>query len=159
MKYSAIVTVQHGKLQLPDRAHFLNGVGRLRDGAYEMTIAPVQDTRSDVANRYYFGVVIEYMFQACDRQHTPDEIHDDMCDRFLKYRLLNVDPKTGEVTERFVAGRSSKLKAPAFYDFVEKVRAFGEEFFNIEIPDPDKEYRRHREQARARAAKNAEVAA
>ncbi len=158
MKYSAVVTVQKGKLNLPDRAHFLQGVGRLKDGAYEMTIAPLQDTRSDEANRYYFGVVIEHMHQACDRQHTPDEIHDDMCDRFLKYRLVQVNHRTGDVVERVVAGRTSRLSVSAFYDFVEKVRAFGEEFFEITIPEPDKEYRKHREQARARARKK-EVAA
>lgn len=158
MKYSAVVLVEKGKLTLPDRAHFLRGVSRLKDGAYEMTIAPVQDTRSDVANRYYFGVVIEHMYQACDRQHTPDEIHDDMCDRFLKYRLIHIDPKTGEVTERFIAGRSSKLKVSAFFDFVEQVRAFAEDFFNITIPDADKDYKRHREQARAKARKESEAA-
>lgn len=153
MKYAAVVTVQNGKLNLPDRTHFLQGVGRLKDGAYEMTIAPVHENRSDVANRYYFGVVIEHMYIACDRQHTPDEIHDDMCDRFLKYRLVQIDHRTGEVVERLIAGRTSRLSVSAFYDFVEKVRAFGEEFFEIAIPDPDKEYRKHREQARARAQK------
>ncbi len=153
MKYSAVVAVKKGKLELLDREHFLSGVHRLPDGAYELALTPVSDTRSNAANRYYHGVVLEHMYQACDRQHTKDEIHDDMCDRFLKYRLIQIDRRTGEVVERIVAGRSSRLKVGPFYDFVEQVRAFAEEFFDITIPDPDKEYRKHRERARVQTQK------
>ena len=159
MKHTVVVTVAKGKLQTFDRQHFQAGVARLPDGAYELTLVPIQETRSTAANRYYYGVVLEAIYQACERQHTKDEIHDDMCDRFLKYRLLQVDHRTGEVIERVVAGRSSRLKVSAFYDFVEQVRAWASEFFpDIDIPDPDKDYKQHREQARAKAAKAATAA-
>lgn len=116
----------------------------------EIRIRRHKATRSDRANRYYWGVVLALM--AKDQEMTPDEVHDAMCERFLpdaQKRVEFFNRLTGETLEvETDARRSSKLKGEAFYDFVERVRLFALEFLNVTTPDPDKEYWRKREHSK-----------
>lgn len=146
--------IEGGRLILADRQDFALALRQASDGDVQLTLSRVQDTRSAVANRYYFGVVLHYMSK--ESGHTKDELHDLMCDRFLRYRVIQISPVSGEVTEREIARRSSGLKVGDFYLFVEQVRQFAGEFYGIVTPDPDKDYQKHRERARAADAPDPE---
>jgi hypothetical protein len=146
--YSTAVRIVNGQVEWADREDFIRAVRGMKDCDAMITIAEVEDRRSAVANRYYRGVVLKAIAEATG-QH-PDDIHDAMCDRFLKHRitLINV---MGEVIDQEVAGRSSSLGVTRFYWFVEQVRLFGSEFFGLRISDPDPEYQRQRAEAEAAA--------
>lgn len=106
-----------------------------------------KDTRSQRANAYYWSCVLGEMAKYCD--HTPEEIHEAMCVKFLPNETAQVEffnRMTGEclTVDTTEARRSSKLNGAPFYDFVERVRGFALEFLGVETQDPDPEYWRKR---------------
>lgn len=151
-KFSVLCTVRGGKLKLFDRDGFDRELGRFMDGQeLELTIREGGDgararIRSQKANAYLWGVI--YPLMSLDTGHSPEDIHDAMCERFLPNEQKRVDffnKMTGEsLTVETDARRSSKLAGSPFYDFVEEIRGFAREFLNVETPDPDPEYWRKR---------------
>jgi len=113
----------------------------------EVRIRRHKATRSDKANRYYWGVVLALL--AKDQEMTPEDVHDAMCEQFLpneRKRLEFFNKMTGETLDvETDPRRSSKLKGDEFYDFVERVRLWGLEFLGVLTPDPDPEYWRKRD--------------
>lgn len=144
-EYVASGVIVNGKLKVRNQRDFNEAMSAMADGEVVVTIEKRRATRSQRANRYYFGVCLNLISEATG--HTVDELHDDMCLRFLTKRVNYTNPETGEVDEREVPGRSSKLNVNEFYDFVERVRQFGAEFLGLAIPDPDPEHWRDREDA------------
>lgn len=136
-----------GKVVWDDPQGFTDALKMMPDGSVivKVELASQKAIRSIKANRYYFGCVLDLM--AKDTQQDKDDIHDAMCDRFLKRKVFMVNRHTGEAEEREVARRSSKLNADEFYAFVENVRLFAAEFLGLTIPDPDPEYWRRRSEA------------
>jgi hypothetical protein len=132
-------TVEAGKLVL-NRAAFAAQASQLPDGLYQVTVQKM--TRSQQANAYYWGVVLKAID---DHTHQgTDDIHDAMCQMFLpnvgkQVQFHNAVSRT-TVTVATETRRSSKLPSDAFYDFVEKVRAWAADFLSLTIPDPDPEY-------------------
>jgi hypothetical protein len=145
-RFSTAVRIVNGQIKWADREGFVQAVRSMADCDAEITIASLEDRRSVVANRYYWGVVLKAI---AEETETPaEDVHDAMCDRFLKHRITLVNV-LGEVLDQEVAGRSSKLSVAAFYRFVEQVRLFAAEFFGLSIPDPDPEFQRYRAEAEA----------
>lgn len=112
----------------------------------EIRIRRHKATRSERANRYYWGVVLALL--AKENEQVPEELHDAMCQMFLPNetkRLAFYSKLTGECLDVEIdPRRSSKLKGDEFYDFVERVRLWGVEFLGVLTPDPDQDYWRTR---------------
>lgn len=117
----------------------------------EVRIRRHKATRSERANRYYWGVVLALL--AKDQEMTPEEMHDAMCDQFLpneRKRVEFFNKLTGETLDVEIdPRRSSKLKGDEFYDFVERVRLWGLEFLGVVTPDPEADYWRKRNEKAA----------
>jgi hypothetical protein len=115
--------------------------------ALKITVGPV--TRSQRANSYYWGVVLEHIVRLSDTGYDAQELHDVFCERFIaseKKQVAFYSKLTGQIVATDVdTRRSSALTGGPFYDYVEKVRQFAQEFWGIETPDPDPEYWRKRE--------------
>lgn len=115
----------------------------------DVTVKPHKDQRSQKANAYLWGHVYEEM--STHTGHSPEDIHDAMCERFLpneRKRVEFFNRLTGEsLTVETDSRRSSKLTGGPFYDFVENVRQFAREFLSVETQDPDPDYWRHRKAA------------
>lgn len=127
--------LRHGKLLVRSWERFATAFRRNKDGPVVIRVERVTATRSQQANAYLWGVV--YRLMAEETGHEPEDIHDDMCLRFLTKRLTWVNEQTGEVEERDVPGRSRSLDVNEFYTFVEKVRLFAAEWLGLTIPDPE----------------------
>lgn len=142
-KREAIATgVKHGgKVLWDDPIGFSDTLKMMPDGSVvvRVELASPNAIRSLRANRYYFGVVLEEIRKYTEQDK--DDIHDFMCARFLGHKVFLVNRETGAATEREVAGRSSSLSPQDFWDFVEHVRLFANEFFGLRIPDPDPAWR------------------
>jgi hypothetical protein len=108
----------------------------------KITVQP--PTRSERANGYYWGVVIEHIERLSESGYSAQELHDVFCERFILCERKQAEfynKMTGErVITEYSARRSSALTGGPFYDFVENVRLFAREFWGIETPDPDPEY-------------------
>ncbi len=120
----------------------------------DIVITKHRNRRSEEANAYYWGVVLKLM--AAHTEHSPEEIHDAMCEQFLpneRKRVEFFNRMTGEVlTVNTDHRRSSKLHGAPFYDFVELVRMWARDFLGVDTPDPDPNYWRKRQEKRTRAA-------
>lgn len=116
----------------------LNGLGV---GKWEIHAAK-RPTRSQRANAYYWSTVLLLIAQ--HTEHTPEEIHDAMCARFLPNEHKRVEffnRHTGEQLDVDIdTRRSSKLTGAPFYDFVEQVRMWAADWLGVFTPDPDPEY-------------------
>ena len=107
-------------------------------------------TRSDRANAYYWGVVLEHLERLSESGYDANGLHDVFCERFILSEHKQVEffnRMTGESLTTEITKRSSALTGGEFYDFVENVREFGRTFWGIETPDPDPEYWRKRRAA------------
>ncbi len=111
-----------------------------------VTVTEEKLTRSQKANRYYWGVVLDMASLSCGQ--SVDDIHDAMCAKFLpneRKRIDFVNTLTGEVEAVEIdPRRSSKLKRVEFYDFVELVREWVRDFLGVDTPQPDTDYWRKR---------------
>lgn len=107
------------------------------EGPYHLKADPIDPKRSNQANAYYHAVPVRYFreFLAAQGQHfTHDQCHEHLRDRFL-YRPPIFDPTTGEIID-YMPSSSAKLRPAEFYTFVEDVRDWLKDTFNIDTPDP-----------------------
>lgn len=148
--YQTGADIEDGKLVLDDSYAFKTAMWRFKPGRVTVTVEQEKDRRSAVANRYYWGVVVKLI--ASETGQDPQDIHDDLRDRFLRKTITYTDKATGEIHERQFARGSSGLTVSEFYEFVEQARLFAAEFFGMTIPDPDPEYKRERALALQEAA-------
>lgn len=81
----------------------------------ELVLRERNTGRSDEANRYYWGIVIEMISEHTG--HTPDETHE-----ILK--------------EKFHVESTAKLKTGEFQEYVTKIVRFAASELNLAIPDP-----------------------
>lgn len=153
-----------GKVHFEDR---VDGEGRVEKGGFvfhrfvranwtdgemfELEARPFTTTRSLKANRYYWSVVLKTI--ADHTGQSEETIHDAMCalhlpneaQRVAFFNQLTGESLTVEVDHR----RTSKLTGRPFYDFVENVRQWALDFFQLTTPDPDPDYWRKREKVDA----------
>jgi hypothetical protein len=128
--------IKAGRLMVRDRKSFDSAVSGLKDGwEVELEVTRLRATRSQQANRYYWGVVIKAL---ADRTgYTSDEIHELMKAKFLPKELAILNGN-GDVVDQFVLGGSTRsLDTVEFYEYVERVREWAGTELEIYIPVPD----------------------
>lgn len=136
-----------GRVAWDDAPGFTRELRALGNGGVVVTakLATAAEVRSEKANAYYFGHVLDRIHAYCP-EHSVEEIHDAMCELFLpneQKRALFISRMTGEqLTVDLDHRRSSKLNGKDFYHFVEKVRLWALEFYGCETYDPDPEWRK-----------------
>lgn len=135
---TAIVTtalVKDGKLDLRNRKRFSEQLGRLKDGAVQITIERIHATRSIPQSRWYWGVIVEML-----SEHTgfsPDEMHEVLKAKFLPKKLA-VQDGNGEIRGEFViGGTTTSLNKIEFGEYCEAIRRWAAEELDVVIPDPD----------------------
>jgi hypothetical protein len=128
--------VKNGRLFILDRARFDETV-RTIDPRWPLTVRVerLKATRSQQANRYYWGVVVHYL-----SEHTgygPDEMHDVLKALFIPKAMAILDGN-GEVKGEVVLGGSTRqLKTDEFMDYCARIQRWAAETLNVYIPDPN----------------------
>jgi hypothetical protein len=111
-------------------------IGRLT-GLYEVRIKPVKLTRSTQQNRYFHGCVVR-QFQEFMRSQGQIFSHD-QCYQYLRDRFIPrppiLDIETGEVID-YMPASTAALSPDEFTEFVEDVRNWLADTFNVNVPDP-----------------------
>ena len=135
-------------VQLDEEASYRERLGLTFQPEQRVRITVEPMTRSTEANAYLWGVVYETIVISLSDGTTADDMHEVMCQKFLPDESRRVEwfnRTTGESIEATIdPRRSSRLGGLEFYDFVEKVRAFGRDFLGVQTPDPDPTYWRKR---------------
>lgn len=127
--------VRNGRLRIDQSNVFAAQLQSLRDGVVEISIERKRATRSQQANRYWWGVCVALVSEHTG--YSPDEVHELAKQMFLPKRLAVADGN-GEVKGEFVIGGStSKLSTVQFGEFIERYRLWSAETLGVEIPLPD----------------------
>ena len=127
--------VRRGHLEIRRRKDLSATLTRMRDGEVLITITPIKATRSQLQNRYYWGVIVELLSEHTG--YTPDEIHELLKAKFIPKRLALAD-LNGVITSEYVIGASTtKLDTQEFSDYCESIRRWAADTLGVYIPDPD----------------------
>ena len=111
----------------------------VKDCNVRLVLEAVKSQRSQKANAYYWSVVIEMISQYTG--YHPDETHEAMKMLHLPKELAFCNAN-GEVMGELVIGGSTRgMTTNEFYDYVERVRQFAAEKLDLNIPDPDPNWR------------------
>lgn len=123
------------------------------DQAWRVTIEPAKSKRSNDANAYYWGVVVELMSESTG--YEPEEIHEYLCGARWGWKDKRV-PKTPRnpqgvesvpvrTTTTDEHGKRAVLTIMEFMEFTEFARRFAAKKLGLFIPDPDPNYKLHEE--------------
>lgn len=130
--------MRNGKLFIRNRKAFDLQIAQLREGwELEVTVKRQRATRSQLQNRYYWGVVIALLSEHTG--YTPDEVHDCMKMQFIPKRMAVADGN-GVIHGEYVLGGSTReMNTIDFGDYMESIREWAAETLDVVIPDPDQD--------------------
>lgn len=124
-----------GKFTLHNRLRFEQWCQENKGKNIKIQFSRRYNKRSDLQNRYYWGVVIkEIGIRLRDLGHawlTDEDVHDMMK---LKFNHEQVVSEEGEVLE--LPRSTTALTKVEFMEYVDRVRTWAVDFLNICIPDP-----------------------
>jgi hypothetical protein len=118
--------VRRGRLEMRNRKTVTAQLRRMKDCEVVITIEPRKAARSQLQNRYYWGVVVDLISQHTG--YSPEELHELLKAKFLP-KKLSVCNGIGEIQGEFVIGGSTtKLNT---------IKQWAAESLDVVIPDPD----------------------
>jgi len=131
--------VEGGKLHVRRQAWLKDRIAHMKDGEVTVTVARKHATRSGDQNAYWWGVCVHLV-----SEHTgydPDEVHQLAKQMFLP-KALAVPNGNGEIVGEYViGGTTTTLTKIEFGEFVERFRRWAAETLDVNIPDPDVDWR------------------
>lgn len=153
---NSVYILRKDRLREHDVDRLLQAVQELsRDKKYRAVLEEIKSEYSDLQRAYYWGCVVEAISQ--ETGYETKELHEYLCGTRWGWKDKKV-PKTPRnpegiesvpvrTTTRDEHGRRSKLGKMQFEEFIEFARRFAAQKLNLVIPDPDKEWRLHKEAA------------
>ena len=135
--------VKQGRLIIRNRRVFDAQIRQFREGAeVEIEVTIRQATRSLHQSAWYWGVIVESISDHTG--YTPDEVHEFLKMKFIP-KKLSVTDGNGEIRDEFVIGGSTcKMNPSQFGEFCESIRRWAADSLDIDIPDPDPNWRDER---------------
>jgi len=125
--------VEQGKLILFNHQKYLAQVLKLEGKEIELTVRQKKKQRSNDANRYYWGVIVEIISEhiGYDREETHFNLK-------LKFASQPDAEKDGMVRAKSTADMDTK----EFSQYCDSIKRWAAEFLGVYIPDPGEcEYR------------------
>lgn len=119
-------TVKDHKLIFDNPEAFTVAKTLLEGKRFELTLDKEKVTRTSASNRYLWGVVYAVISEATG--YDPEQVHDAMKEKFASTRLEN---------GLMITERTSKMDTIRFTKYVDDIKRFAAEFFQVYIPDAD----------------------
>ena len=111
------------------------------DGIYKIDVKKVRTQRSGEQNGWLWGCIYPMLLDALLEEGweftSTEQVHE-----FFKAQMTAdkvVNKHTGEIIE--FPGSTADMDTVTFSTYCEKLRDYGREYLNIEIPDPDPSWR------------------
>jgi hypothetical protein len=114
----------------PDKERLYKTLKGLKPVPYRVELKVDRGNRSGQQNKYYWGVVIKTLSD--ETGFTPEEMHEVLKRKFLKYCKALPNGEQVEVTES-----TTDLDTKEFEDFMENVRRFAIQELDILINLPN----------------------
>lgn len=116
-----------------------------KDGKYMVEVKLVRNPRSLDQNGWLFGCIYPLLLEALINEGweftSPEQVHE-----FFKSQMTTdkvVNKHTGEIIE--FPGSTAKMDTVTFSTYCEKLRDYAKEYLNIDIPDPDPNWKTNNE--------------
>lgn len=110
-------------------------------GPHSIVIHPVRGTTSQKQRGYYRGVIVkkfaEWRRDENGEAYDPEESHEILAGKFLKREWM--DPSTGELIS-YIAS-TSKIGTDEMTKYIEECRLWLAQWCDIQVPDPDPEWK------------------
>lgn len=135
------VDIAHGKLHVSAsaRAAIQEALLTWPDCRATLTIEKETRGRSVAQNAYYHGVVLKLLSKHFGG--SPDDIHEALKVKFLPKDVV-FKTGVGRVVAEFVIGGSTTvLTSVQFSDYIERIRQWAFEDYDVDIPPGDPEWR------------------
>lgn len=119
-----------------ERQRLHDYIDKLAGKVCKVTIERVQKRRSNQANAYYWGVVVQAFSQFLKDQgewYTDEEVHEMFKFKFLRRSVVN--KKTGEVVSEITLS-TSKLSTSEFAEYLDRCIVWLNDMFGIHVPSP-----------------------
>jgi len=104
-------------------------ISTIKDGSFvSITIKKWKKKRSDLQNRYYWGVVIPILSEFCG--YESDEMHE-----ALKWKFLRVPASLDRTLE--TVSSTAMLSTTEFIEYIDAIKRWAAIEYHVVIPDPD----------------------
>lgn len=156
-RIETLASIEAGKLAIKQREKFASAVADLPEGDYFLILEKIYAKRSIKQNRAKFGIPYKIL-QSCFIESTGERVSIDWIHEFCKERFLPGEyveqlreeweqkksiliEKSGEVIEMPFRLTTTKMNTVQEMKYYESMQRFGSEFFYVDIPDPDPNYK------------------
>lgn len=111
------------------------------DGIYRLEVKKVRKPRSNDQNGWLWGCIYPMLLEALLDSGweftSVEQVHEFFKARITLDRVVNRE--TGEIIE--FPTSTATMNTVQFATYCEKLREYGKEYLNVDIPDPDKYWR------------------
>lgn len=94
-----------------------------------------KNTRSDRQNRYYWGVVLQMLSE--ETGHKAEELHEIFKEKFGLKNEIYLSNKQNEMEIANITISTTKYNTAQFEEYLEKIRRWSAEFYELYIPLPN----------------------
>lgn len=117
------------------------------DGLYRIEIKKIRKPRSNDQNGWLWGCIypllLEALIEAGWEFTNVEQVHE-----FFKAQMAHdqvINKHTGEIVE--FPQSTATMDTLTFSSYCEKLRDYGKEFLNVDIPDPDRYWKTNNDRA------------
>lgn len=111
------------------------------DGSYMLTITKLQRGRTLNQNDWLWGcvypVLLDGLLDAGWEFTSVEQVHEFFKKQIAQEQVVNYD--TGEIVE--IPRSTATMDTQQFSAYIEKLREYARDFLNVEIPEPDKNWK------------------
>lgn len=130
---------ENGYFDLRTMYAFMRGA---KDGVYSVTVKRQHKQRSNPQNAWLWGSVYPMLLEGLldagwDDITSVEDVHAFFKSMFSMHKVVNYS--TGEIVE--IPTSTAIMDTVTFNAYVEQIRRYAREYLNMEIPDPDPNWR------------------
>lgn len=137
--------VQNGQL-IQNRSKLFESIAKFEGKNITITVERKKEKRSNNANAYYWGVVVKMIKMVVEEQTgeivTAQDVHDLLKGQFNSKSIIKGDIDS-DLSIVKIPQSTATLSVPGFAKYVENCRLWANDFFDIEIPEPNEEISEH----------------
>lgn len=127
--------IENGKIVHPLSTLWRWTLGRFEGKEVNIQIDPWSNSRTVQQNRYYFGVVCQFVadgiYDLTGERYSKDAVHEWLRKRFLHESEI-IDISTGEVVK--VPSSTKRLTVEEFASYLNDINSFSLEHFGSSLP-------------------------
>ena len=133
-----LADIKGHKLYLDQDYESYEALNELEGKRVEVTIKEYKDTRSNRANRYYWGVVIPSVFKAFAEMGIK-LVNQEQAHEMMRIKFLMEEVQIGEESFR-VPKSTTKMKTDEFANYIFVIVEYLREYYSYVVPEPNEKF-------------------